>query len=79
MLAKTALSVLAILASSIPCEHLFSTGKHITTDLCAHLGANWFEQLQVLKSAWKTDILDIAAWNSAMIEEVEASDVMMEY
>jgi hypothetical protein len=78
MLAEIALSVLAIPASSIPCECLFSTGKHIATDHCACLGADWFEQLQVLKSAWKDDILDIVAWNSAMIEEVEA-DMMMEY
>lgn len=78
MLTEITLSVLAIPASSVPCERLFSAGKHITTDHRARLGADQFEQLQVLKSAWKDDILDIAAWNSAVIEEVEA-DVMMEY
>ena len=78
MLAKITLSVLAIPASSVPCKHLFSAEKHITTDHCACLEADQFEQLQVLRSAWKDDILDIMAWNSAMIEEVEA-DMMMEY
>ena len=78
MLAEITLSVLAIPASSVPCERLFSAGKHIATDHRARLGADRFEQLQVLKSAWKDDILDIMAWNSAVIEEVEA-DVMMEY
>jgi hypothetical protein len=32
----------------------------------------------VLKLAWKDDILDIMAWNSAEIEEVEAG-IMKEY
>jgi hypothetical protein len=68
-LAEITLSVLAIPASSIPCEHLFSTGKHIATDHRARLGADRFEHLQVLKSAWKDDILDIAAWNSAVMME----------
>ena len=78
MLAKITLSVLAVLAFSVPCEHLFSAGKHIATNHHACLGADQFEQLQVLKSAWKEDILNIAAWNSAVTEEVDVS-YMKEY
>jgi hypothetical protein len=35
------------------------------------LGATWFEELQIMKFAWHNTIPDLAAWNSAEMEEVE--------
>ncbi|KAM6492459.1 hypothetical protein JOM56_012183 [Amanita muscaria] len=58
-------------ASSVPCERLFSAGKLIATDRRASLGTNRFEELQLLKSAWKNNIHDIAAWNAKQVEEVD--------
>jgi hypothetical protein len=57
-------------ASSVPCKHLFSSGKHIADDYRSRLGAGKFEQLQILKLAWWSNIKDLAAWNSSLIEEV---------
>ena len=36
----------------------------------SRLGAEQFEQLQIMKSAWKGDIQDLAAWNSNEVETV---------
>ena len=36
----------------------------------SHLSAEQFEQLQIMKSAWKGDIQDLAAWNSDEVETV---------
>ena len=33
------------LATSVPCEHLFSTGSEVATDRWSRLGADKFEQL----------------------------------
>jgi hypothetical protein len=62
--------VCAIAASSVPCERLFSAGGETATDRRSRLGAERFEQLQVLKFAWRTSIVDQAAENSAIVEEV---------
>lgn len=37
----------------------------------AQLGAAHFEELQVMKFAWRNSIGDLAAWNSAQVEEVD--------
>jgi len=50
-LAKIALDVLPAQASSVPCEQLFSGGKEIAVTRRAQLGADLFEQLQMLKFA----------------------------
>jgi hypothetical protein len=34
------------------------------------LGAKRFEELQLMKFAWRQNISDLAAWNSGLIEEV---------
>jgi len=62
--------VCAIAASSVPCERLFSAGGETATDRRSRLGAERFEQLQVLKFAWRGAIVDQAAENSAIVEEV---------
>ena len=40
-------------------------------DRRAQLGADKFENLQLMKSAWKKNLVDVAAWNSNQVEEVE--------
>jgi hypothetical protein len=62
--------VCAILATSIPCERLFSNGAEITTNHHNRLGVEWFEQLQVLKHAWHHEIINQAMLNSTFIEEI---------
>jgi len=71
MLACIALDVLAVQASSVPCECLFSSGKLITTDKHSHLGHEHFEELQVLKFAWHPALVDHAAKNSNKVEELD--------
>ena len=63
-LAKIALDVLPAQASSVPCERLFSAGKEIAVARRSQLGADLFEQLQMLKFAWRKGLVDHAAWNS---------------
>ena len=65
------LNILAIPASSVPCEWLFSAGQHIATDFHSQLSADCFEQLQIMKSAWKDDLTNLTAWNLGEIEEVD--------
>jgi hypothetical protein len=43
----------------------------------AQLRATRFEELQMMKFAWRKDIDDIAALNSSQIEEIE--DEIMQY
>jgi len=68
---------LACPASSIPCEQLFSGGGKIATKRCAQLGVACFEELQVMKFAWRNNIGDLAAWNSSQVEEID--DELEEY
>jgi hypothetical protein len=70
-LCRVALDFLPCQASSIPCERLFSGGGEITTKRRARLGAERFEELQMMKFTWRNNIGDLAAWNSAQVEEVD--------
>ena len=63
------MDICAIPATSVPCERLFSAGAEIATDRRSRLGADRFEQLQILKHAWKDNIVDSARLNSNMTEE----------
>lgn len=69
-LLRIALDFLACQGSSVPCKHLFSGGGEIATKWRAQLGAEHFEELQVMKFAWKKNIGDLATWNSSQVEEV---------
>lgn len=64
------MDVCAVAASSVPCERLFSAGGQTATDRRSRLGAERFEQLQILKFLWRGSIVDRAAGNSALTEEV---------
>ena len=64
------MDICAIPATSVPCERLFSAGAEIATDRRSRLGADKFEQLQILKHAWQNQIVDAASHNSLELEEV---------
>jgi L-cysteine desulfidase len=68
------MDVCAIPASSVPCERLFSAGAEIATDRRSRLGSDKFEQLQVLKHAWRDSIVDMATANSSIIEQVKLQE-----
>ena len=74
---RIALNYLPCQASSVPCKHLFSAGGEIATKRQAQLGAEQFEELQMMKFAWRNNIGDLAAWNSAQVEQVD--NEMREY
>lgn len=73
-LARIALDVLPCQASSVPCERLFSASKQTADVRRASLGAKRFEELQVMKFAWRQNVTDLAAWNSAQVEEIELDE-----
>jgi hypothetical protein len=64
------MDICAIPATSIPCERLFSAGGEIATDRHSCLSSERFEQLQVLRHAWRGRTMDRVALNSAVVEEV---------
>lgn len=68
------MDVLASQASSVPCERLFSGSKQTATDRRARLGNARFEELQMMKHSWKLSLIDIAAWNSGQVEEVDMQE-----
>ncbi|KZT40297.1 hATC-domain-containing protein, partial [Sistotremastrum suecicum HHB10207 ss-3] len=70
-LARIALDVLPVQASSVACERLFSAGKHITTATRSRLNPDVFEQLQLLKAAWRKDLVDISLENELYEEEIK--------
>ena len=38
------------------------------------MGLNKFEELQIMKFAWRNNIPDLAAWNSGLVEEVDLEE-----
>jgi hypothetical protein len=58
----------------VPCERLFSASKQVATDRRARLGAQRFEELQIMKFAWRQNVIDVAAWNSDEIEQVAVEE-----
>ena len=71
MLARMALDILPIQASSVPCEHLFSSSKQVVMEHQSHLGSDHFEELLIMKSMWHGTISNWAAINSEGIEQVD--------
>jgi hAT family C-terminal dimerisation region len=72
-----AIDYLPCQASSVSCEHLFTAGGEVVTKQWAQLGAAQFEELQMMKFTWRNNIGDLAAWNSAQVEEID--NEMQEY
>ena len=66
--------VCTIPATSVPCECLFSADGEVATDRWSCLGAEWFEQLQVLKYAWWCNIVNTVKRNSLDCEEVHLDE-----
>ena len=64
------MDICAIPATSVPCKQLFSAGAEIATDHRSHLGADRFEELQILKHAWQDQIVNAASLNLLEIEDV---------
>lgn len=58
----------------MPCERLFSASKQTADVRRASLGAKRFEELQILKFAWRQNVVDLAAWNSAGAEDVDLDE-----
>ena len=71
---RIALDVLPCQASSVPCEWLFSASKQTADSRRASLGAKRFEELQIMRFAWRNNIVDLAAWNSGQTEEVDLDE-----
>jgi len=44
--------------------------KQVADDRRSRLGSKKFEELQVMKFAWRDKITDLAAWNYGLTEEV---------
>lgn len=65
------MDVLPTPASSVPCERLFSAAKEIADDRRSRLGSKKFEELQVMKFAWRNNIPNLAAWNSNEVEDID--------
>ena len=64
-------------ASSVPCKRGFSAAKLIATDCRAQLAPAVFEELQVLKFAWRDRLPDWDALNSEDIEEIDDIEMSM--
>jgi hypothetical protein len=73
-LAQMALDFLPCQASSVPCECLFSATKQVATDRRVRLGAQKFEELQLMKFAWCQGVINIAVWNSSKVEQVDIEE-----
>ncbi|KIM51825.1 hypothetical protein SCLCIDRAFT_142475 [Scleroderma citrinum Foug A] len=68
-LACIAMDVCAIPATSIPCECLFSAGAKVAIDCRSRLGADKFEQLQMLKHTWHNNVVNTTRLNLSTMEE----------
>jgi hypothetical protein len=73
-LARIALDILPCQASSVPCERLFSASKQTADLRRSSLGSKRFEELQIMKFAWRKKILDNAEQNWARVEEVQLGE-----
>lgn len=78
-LARLALDILPIPASSVSVERQFSRAAEVSTDRRSRLGPDLFEWLECLNNHWRHDIVDLARLNSAEIEEVELLDYAFMY
>jgi hypothetical protein len=68
---RIALDFLPCLASSVACECLFLSGGEIAMKSHVQLGADQFEELQIMKFVWQVNIEDLACWNLSQVEEID--------
>ena len=78
-LARMALDILPIPASSVSSERLFSRARQVSTDRRTQLGADVFEAIEALHFNWSRSLVDYARVNSARSEEVELDEDIMPY
>ncbi|EIW57565.1 hATC-domain-containing protein, partial [Trametes versicolor FP-101664 SS1] len=70
-LARMALDILPIPASSVAVERLFSHAKQVSTDRRSRLGPDLFKWLECLSHHWRPQIVDYARLNSQEIEDID--------
>ncbi len=70
-LARIALDILPIPASSVACERLFSRAKQVATPRRTRLDPEIFEAIEALHYHWKRDLVDHARMNSENVEIIE--------
>ncbi|KIJ61916.1 hypothetical protein HYDPIDRAFT_95771, partial [Hydnomerulius pinastri MD-312] len=57
LLSHIALNVLLVQASTVPCEHVLSSGKETDTEQRSNLSPETMERLQILKYLFRNDRL----------------------
>jgi len=72
MLARIVLYVLPSQVSSVLCKWLFLDSKQITIDHWACLDSTVFEELVIMRFAWRPDLYDMAAWTAFKQKKVES-------
>ena len=74
MLAHIMLNILPCPTASTPSEHAFSAAG-ITADKCRScLDADRFEELQIMKYMWHSQVKDVLTLNYNMVEEVNVDE-----
>jgi hypothetical protein len=58
----------------VPCEHLFLASKQTADLRRSSLGVKHFEELQIMKFAWRKKIFDNAEQNWVRVEEVQLGE-----
>jgi hypothetical protein len=53
---------------------LFSSSKQVASECQSLLGADWFEQILIMKSVWQGSVVDLAAMNSNKVEEIDLNE-----
>lgn len=59
--------ILAVLALSVPCKCLFSSGKQVATDHCSSLGLEWLEEIQVMNMHGRTTSTILQHWTHSRL------------
>lgn len=78
-LARMALDILPIPASSVAVERLFSRASQVATDRRSRLGPDVFEWIECLNHYWRPQLVDYAHMNSQQVEDIDMSDFAVFY
>ena len=74
MLGHMALDIFPIAAASMGIESLFSHAKEVSTDHCASLDPELFEQIECLKYHWTPKLINCANANHTHVDHVDVQD-----